>query len=72
MAICTNQVPYFIASGYSHKEVTVRCGNTDPYGGRALCDECQQSRAKRDEHERILRNAEADNAWLSSAGWGEA
>lgn len=70
--MCTNQVSYFIASGFSHKEVVVRCGNTDPYGGRALCDVCRASQAKREEYSRILRNAEADNAWLASAGWGES
>lgn len=69
---CENTVPYFVARGLSHKEVAVRCGTTDPYGGCALCDECHRNKATREEHERILDNAEADNAWLRSAGWGEA
>ena len=68
---CENTIPYFIASGWSHKEVAVKCGTTDPYGGRALCDQCASSKAERDEHERILANADADNAALASAGWGE-
>lgn len=69
--MCMNQVSYFIAKGYAHKEVFVRCGNTDPYGGRAQCEECQGSRAAREENARILENADADNAWLRSAGYGE-
>lgn len=69
--MCTNQVTYFVVRGYSHKEVQVQCGTTDPYGGRAQCDSCQKSKAAREQHERIMANSEADNAWLKSAGWGE-
>ena len=69
--MCMNQVSYFIARGYSHKEIFVRCGNTDPYGGRAQCEKCENSRSARAEHERIMQNSDDDNAWLASAGWGE-
>lgn len=70
--MCDNTVSYFIARGFSHKEVFVKCGNTDPYGDRALCESCENDSVARAEHNRILVNAEADNAWLSSAGYGEA
>lgn len=69
--MCDNKVSYFVASGFSHKEVFVKCGNTDVYGGRAQCDDCQNNAAARAEHDRIMANSEADNAWLKSAGWGE-
>lgn len=69
---CENTVTYYVASGYSHKAVEVSCGRTDPYGGRALCEACQENAAAREEHRRILEDAEADNAWLASAGWGES
>lgn len=68
---CENRVPYYVARGFGTREVQVRCGTTDPYGGRALCDECERNPAARAEHERILDDSEADNAWLESAGWNE-
>lgn len=69
--MCQNKVIYFIARGYSHKEVEVQCGTTDPYGDRALCEKCENNAAARAAHDRIMANSEADNAWLASAGWGE-
>lgn len=69
--MCDNQVSYFVASGFTHKEVFIKCGYTDIYGGRAQCDDCQASAAKREENRRILDNARADNDWLHSAGYGE-
>lgn len=69
--MCDNTRIYYVARGYSHSEVAVKCGTTDPYGGRCLCEACENDPNKLAEHERILANAEADNAWLRSAGWGE-
>lgn len=70
--MCKNEVTYFVARGYSHREVQVQCGTTDPYGDRAQCEACQNNASARAEHERIMANSDADNAWLRSAGWGEA
>ena len=68
---CDNRIPYFVARGFGHKEVMVKCGTTDPYGDRAQCEQCEKSPSARAEHRRIMDNADADNAWLKSAGWGE-
>lgn len=66
---CTNKVSYHIARGYSYREVFVPCGRTDPYGGRAVCDECERTRGDqiRAEEEAIA----ADNWASRSAGWGD-
>lgn len=69
--MCDNHRIYFIDRGWETREVPVKCGNTDPYGGRAICEACEANPSKLAEHERILAQAEADNAWLRSAGWGE-
>ena len=64
-------VIYWISCGWSGKETEVKCGNTDPYGDRAICDKCASDPAEMrriDQHE---KNIEADNAALRSAGWGE-
>jgi len=69
--MCNNTVSYWLPHGYDYKEYEVKCGNTDPYGGRALCEECEKNSSALAEHNRIIKNSEADNAWLKSAGWGE-
>lgn len=68
---CENQVAYYIPSGYTHREIGVRCGTTDPFGDRALCESCTNDRVKRAEHDRIMEDSHADNEALRSAGWGE-
>lgn len=68
---CENKVSYYVQRGYGHKEVLVQCGRTDPYGDRALCEKCQNDKAARAEHNRIVQQSKEDNEWLASAGWGE-
>lgn len=66
---CTNKVEYHVASGYSYREVHVKCGYTDPYGGRAVCDDCE---AKYGDRIRAEEEAIAADNWASrSAGWGD-
>jgi hypothetical protein len=36
--MCNNKVSYYIPRGYDYREFFVKCGNTDPHGGRAVCD----------------------------------
>ena len=71
---CENTATYFVERGYHYKKIETRCGSTTYQGGRvvtAFCNECANDPHIQAEHERPLRNAEADNAWLRSAGWGE-
>ncbi len=65
--MCNEKVSYFVPKGYDYKEVFVKCGNTNPFGGQALCNKCIDDPAIKQQQE----NADADNAWLKSAGWGE-
>ena len=69
--MCDEQVSYFVPRGYDHREVFVKCGHTDPHGGRAICETCEVDPAEMAEIERQEENMAADNAWLRSAGWGE-
>jgi len=68
---CKNKISYHIPKGYDYKEVFVKCGTTDPFGNRAICDECYSNPAKMKGIKQQEENAAADNAWLESAGWGE-
>ena len=68
---CENKVSYYIARGFSYREVLVRCGLTDPYGERAICDCCASNPRKMAEIERHESDIAADNAAAKSAGWGE-
>jgi len=54
-----------VPKGWDYKIVDYRCGSTGVYGQMILCEKCESQR----EHRESL--AEADNAWLRSAGWGE-
>ena len=65
--MCTKKISYFVPKGYDYREVFVKCGNTNPFGGQALCNKCIDDPAIKQQQE----NADADNAWLKSAGWGE-
>jgi hypothetical protein len=53
------------------RKVSLRCGLTNPWGHRAVCETCQRDPAAVAEIERQEESIEADNAWLRSAGWGE-
>jgi len=68
---CENKVCYYIPHGYDYKEVFTKCGNTNPFGYRAVCDKCADDSGEMRRIEEIEANAAADNAWLKSAGWGE-
>ena len=69
--VCNNQVSYQKESGYGYKEVLIDCGNTDIYGNRAICGECESNPVIMEEIARHEYNMRADNQWLQSAGWGE-
>ena len=68
---CENKVSNYVPQGYDNKEVFVKCGNTNWFGNRAICDKCGSNPVILKsivQHETIVA---ADNAWLKSAGWGE-
>ena len=46
--MCGKEMQVFIEKGYSHKEITVRCGNTSPTGYPYLCQSCEKVNAHRD------------------------
>jgi len=64
-------VTYWISCGWSGRETEVKCGNTNPYGDRAVCEKCAADPAEMRRIERHEENIAADNAALRSAGWGE-
>lgn len=67
--MCENKVSYYVARGYSHREILIKCGYTDPYGGRAVCDDCLEKRG--DEIAQEEAAIAADNWASRSAGWGD-
>jgi hypothetical protein len=69
--MCETMVSYFVPKGWDYKEHQVKCGETDPQGGRAICEKCANDPAEMESIRRHEANVEADNAWLRSAGWGE-
>ena len=68
---CENKVSYYVPRGYDYREVFVKCGNTNPYGDRAICNKCANSSVTMRGIRQHEKNVAADNAWLKSAGWGE-
>ena len=64
---CKNKVIQYVESGYTMREVEMRCGNTGVHGEALWCESCEGSERVR----RIEEDSAADNAWLRSAGWGE-
>ena len=68
---CENKVSYYVPRGYDYREVFVKCGNTNPYGDRAICDKCASNSVIMRGIRQHEENVAADNAWLKSAGWGE-
>ena len=69
--MCENKVSYHVPKGYDYKEEFVKCGNTDPDGNRAICEECASNPVIMRGIRQHEENVAADNAWLKSAGWGE-
>ena len=68
---CENKVTFYVPHGYDYRATEVRCGNTDPWGDRTICDSCRSNKSKMAEIKIQDDNTEADNAWLRNAGWGE-
>ena len=68
---CKNKVSYYVPHGYDYRESLVSCGNTDPHGGRAVCDKCASDPDNMREIERQEANIEADNWAAASAGYGD-
>ena len=70
--MCNNTTEYLIErDDFTVYARQVRCGTTDPYGERAMCDTCYEDAWIRKDAERQKANSDADKAWLRSAGWGE-
>ena len=69
--MCDNKVTFYVARGYGHAEVSVKCGNTDPYGGTAVCPTC----ASNPHVMRGIRNREENAAYdewvLNGNDWEE-
>ena len=63
--MCDNRIEVTVPKGWDYKIVEYRCGSTGIYGQMILCEKCESQREQRESL------AEADNAWLRSAGWGE-
>jgi len=66
---CDNKVTFYVPRGYSHRAVEVPCGRTDPWGGRAVCDTCDELYGEQIAQEEAA--IAADNAASRSAGWGD-
>jgi len=71
--MCDEKVSYYVSDDWRgpYKEVFVKCGNTEPYGGRAICKKCAADPDEMAAIERHEENMAADNAWLRMIGWGE-
>ena len=75
---CENKVTFYVAQGRDYgqggtdyRATEVPCGNTDPWGDRAICGSCANNKSKMAEIKIQDNNTAADNAWLRSAGQGE-
>tara|TARA_R100000687_G_C6309120_1_gene99599 strand:+ start:203 stop:421 length:219 start_codon:yes stop_codon:yes gene_type:complete len=71
MKRCENEVSYFTGEMPNYTERLVKCGTTNPYGKRTICDDCRSNPKIMEEIRRHQANVDADNQWLRSAGWGE-
>ena len=45
---CRQKMKVHVAKGYGYREITVKCGNTSPYGTPYLCEKCERIHADRD------------------------
>ena len=68
---CKNKISQWVDRGFVANEVVMQCGDTSVHGTRLICDECRNDQQKMEAIKRQERNAEADNAWLASCGYGE-
>jgi hypothetical protein len=48
MAGCNQKMEVSIATRYSGKLITVKCGSTSPEGSPWLCDHCEEAEGHRD------------------------
>jgi len=71
MKRCENEVSYFTGEMPNYTERLVKCGTTDPYGERCICDDCRNDPKIMESIRNHQANVDADNQWLRSAGWGE-
>ena len=69
--ICKNEVSYFTGDMPNYTERLVKCGTTDPFGERCICDECRSNPKIMKSIRDHQANVRADNQWLRSANWGE-
>ena len=63
--MCDNKIEIPVPTRFDYRMIEYRCGSTYVDGSMILCADCESQR----EHREGL--ADADNAWLKSAGWGE-
>ena len=75
---CKNDISYMVEIGRTRKlwhmryrEIFIRCGNTDPHGEIAICEECENDPKIMQSIQNHKANVAADNAWNKSAGFGE-
>lgn len=40
--MCQNKATEYVPSGYTYREIQIRCGSTSPSGGVALCEACAE------------------------------
>jgi hypothetical protein len=57
--MCDNKVSYYVPKGYDYREITVKCGLTDPYGSPATCATCASDPVVL----RDIQNREENIAW---------
>ena len=69
--MCDEKISYYVPHGYDYREVFVKCGNTNPHGGRAICEKCAADPEDMAAIKRHEENMDADNEWLRMIGWGE-
>ena len=68
---CKNSVDVVVQGRYDSKIIQFTCGNTDHHGYRVTCDSCLNNPQEMQAIRNHQANADADNAWNRSAGWGE-
>ena len=56
---------------YDTKVIEMKCGETNHYGMRVTCETCLNDSDRMETINNNQANADADNAWNASAGWGE-
>ena len=74
--MCENKVGFWVPRGHHSRDYAlverwVKCGRTDPWGGRAVCDDCASDPGTMAEIERQEAAIAADNWASRSAGYGD-